>query len=80
MFAYDDIAYHTSNPFPGKIFNKPSSGAGFNVYHNCKIDYKGNDVTPTNYINVITGTYLFCYNSFYFINNFFFKKKVMLQQ
>jgi len=38
LMAFDDIAHDPSNPFPGKIFNKPN---GEDVYAGCKIDYKG---------------------------------------
>ena len=32
-FAYDDIVNSNSNPFKGKVFNKPSgSSPGINVY------------------------------------------------
>merc|ERR1719326_1814820 len=45
------------NPFPGKLFNKPSAAGveGVDVYAGCKIDYKGKDVNPTNFVNVLTG-------------------------
>ena len=52
VFAYDDIASNTQNPFKGKIFNKPN---GSDVYAGCKIDYKGKDVTPSKFLDVITG-------------------------
>lgn len=50
VFAYDDIALSPSNPIKGKIFNKPN---GPDVYAGCKIDYKGSDVTPINFLNVL---------------------------
>ena len=52
VFAYDDIASNSQNPFPGKIFNKPD---GDDVYAGCKIDYKGSDVTPAKFLSVIKG-------------------------
>ena len=56
VFAYDDIANNTRNPFPGKVFNKPTySDPGVDVYQGVKIDYSGKDVTPTNFQNVLTG-------------------------
>jgi len=56
VFAYDDIANNSENPFPGKIFNKPDpKGSGVDVYENVKIDYKGEDVTPQNFLNTIQG-------------------------
>jgi legumain len=56
--AYDDIASSSSNPFPGKLFNKPTPAgtAGKDVYAGCNIDYKGKDVTPENFMKVLTGT------------------------
>eukprot|EP01062_Namystynia_karyoxenos_P060704 TRINITY_DN523_c0_g1_i8.p1 TRINITY_DN523_c0_g1~~TRINITY_DN523_c0_g1_i8.p1 ORF type:complete len:462 (+),score=192.33 TRINITY_DN523_c0_g1_i8:114-1388(+) len=56
-FMYDDIAHNSENPFPGKIFNKPTKRgvAGRDVYAGVKIDYKGEDVTPENFLSVITG-------------------------
>lgn len=54
MFVYDDIAYNEQNPFPGNIINKPN---GPNVYVNLTDgDYTGNEVTPQNFINALTGT------------------------
>ena len=52
MMAYDDIANNNRNPFPGQIFNHPD---GKNVYANIAIDYYGKDVTPENFIAVLTG-------------------------
>lgn len=55
VFSYDDVANDPSNPFPGKLFNKPSTGPGEDVYAGCVIDYKADDVTPQNYISVLKG-------------------------
>ena len=45
--AYDDIANNKLNPFPGKVFNKPTyADPGVDVYAGVKIDYSGPDVTP----------------------------------
>lgn len=52
VFAYDDIAYNKSNPFPGQIFNKPE---GENVYNKASIDYSGADVTPEKFLAVLKG-------------------------
>jgi len=58
VMAYDDIASDPLNPFPGKLFNKPSHSGdkGVDVYAGCQIDYKGKDVTPENFLKVLTGT------------------------
>jgi len=50
--AYDDVASDPSNPIPGKLFNKPN---GDDVYAGCNIDYKGNDVTPENFLAILKG-------------------------
>jgi len=57
MLAYDDIANSPNNPFPGKIFNKPTAAGtpGKDVYEGCKIDYKGKDVTAANFLKVLSG-------------------------
>lgn len=52
VFAYDDIASSSQNPFPGQIFNKPN---GADVYAGCNIDYKGSDVNPSKFLAVIQG-------------------------
>ena len=52
VFAYDDIASASRNPFPGKIFNSPE---GKDVYAGVVIDYYGKDVTPENFIAALTG-------------------------
>jgi len=50
--AYDDIANNSENPLPGQIFNAPD---GQDVYAGAKIDYSGKDVTPENFIEILTG-------------------------
>lgn len=49
---YDDIASNKDNPYPGKIFNRPN---GSDVYAGVKIDYRGKDVTPENFLAVLQG-------------------------
>uniref|UniRef100_A0A0G4GEI0 legumain n=1 Tax=Chromera velia CCMP2878 TaxID=1169474 RepID=A0A0G4GEI0_9ALVE len=53
----DDIAQSRSNPFPGEVFNKPfeETEEGFEVYKTCPKDYTGSDVTPENFMAVMTG-------------------------
>ncbi|RZF42513.1 hypothetical protein LSTR_LSTR004432 [Laodelphax striatellus] len=48
----DDIAMHASNPYKGKIMNEPN---GTDVYEGVIIDYRGEDVTPENFIKVLEG-------------------------
>ena len=56
VLAYDDIANSSENPFPGQIFNKPDpNGNGVNVYKNCTIDYRGKDVNPETFLDVLNG-------------------------
>jgi len=52
LMSFDDVANDSENPFPGQLFNKPN---GPDVYKGCKADYKGNDVTPANFLNIIKG-------------------------
>ena len=52
LFAYDDIAYHPKNLFPGEIYNRPD---GPNVYEGVIIDYSYNDVNPETYLSVLKG-------------------------
>jgi len=54
--AVDDIANNPSNPFKGKVYNKPSyKDPGVDVYEGVKIDYSGNEVTPENFLAVLEG-------------------------
>ena len=56
VMAYDDVANDPSNPFPGKLYNKPTyTKTGKDVYGYCKIDYKGADVTSANFLKIIKG-------------------------
>ena len=55
LMAYDDVANNSMNPFKGKVFNKPSQGEGQDLYAGVEIDYKGSDVTPENFLAVLTG-------------------------
>jgi legumain len=57
MMFYDDIAQSSSNPYKGKIFNKPTAQGvpGVDVYEGCKKDYTGSQVTPANLVKVLTG-------------------------
>jgi len=55
--VYDDIANDPSNPYPGKMFNKPTPAGtpGVDVYAGCQKDYTGTDVTAQNFLYIITG-------------------------
>jgi legumain len=59
LMMYDDVAGHKENPFPGKLFNKPARNASNvdagDVYSGCVVDYRGEDVTPDNFVNVLLG-------------------------
>lgn len=52
LMMYDDVRYNRSNPFPGELFNRTD---GPNVAGNLKIDYSGREVTPENFLAVLTG-------------------------
>jgi hypothetical protein len=55
-FAYDDIANSVSNPFKGKVFNKPTyKEPGVDVYAGIKIDYSKAHVTPEVFQAVLEG-------------------------
>eukprot|EP01061_Rhynchopus_euleeides_P047555 TRINITY_DN958_c0_g1_i2.p2 TRINITY_DN958_c0_g1~~TRINITY_DN958_c0_g1_i2.p2 ORF type:complete len:426 (+),score=220.20 TRINITY_DN958_c0_g1_i2:55-1332(+) len=54
---YDDVAGSSENPFPGQLFNKPTTGAGWDVYEGVKanLDYTGSEVTADAFVGVLTG-------------------------
>lgn len=54
LMMYDDVVNSMDNPFKGQLFNRPD---GPDVYAICgdHIDYRGDDVNPQNFINVLTG-------------------------
>ncbi|WP_411027248.1 C13 family peptidase, partial [Salmonella sp. s54925] len=52
VMMYDDIANNQENPTPSKIINKPN---GPDVYAGVLKDYTGDEVTPTNFLNVLQG-------------------------
>lgn len=49
---YDDIAFSSENPAQGVIINQPG---GVNVYAGVKIDYRGGELTPNNFLNILKG-------------------------
>nr|ABD64147.1 legumain [Opisthorchis viverrini] len=51
-FAYDDIANNPENPFMGKVFNDYTHK---DVYEGVHIDYRGEDVTPDNFLRAMRG-------------------------
>lgn len=57
LMMQDDVASSSENPFPGKLFNKPTENgdAGVDVYDGCKVDYKGSVVTAQLFLDVLTG-------------------------
>lgn len=52
---YNDVALDPKNPYPGKLFNRPSSLGGKDVFKGCKMSYTGADVNPEVFLNVIQG-------------------------
>jgi legumain len=56
--VYDDIANNRANPYPGKVFNKPTPKGtpGVDVWAGCQKDYTGSSVTAKAFLNVLTGT------------------------
>lgn len=57
VLATDDIANNEENPYPGKLFNKPTPAGtpGVDVYDGCVIDYSSSSVTPDTFVKVLTG-------------------------
>jgi legumain len=57
VMQYDDIANDPENPYPGQIFNKPTTAGtpGVDVYKGCKKDYTGAAVTPEMFVAIMTG-------------------------
>jgi len=52
VMMYDDIANNSANPVPGTIINHPD---GVDVYAGVPKDYVGKDVTPDNFLNILSG-------------------------
>ncbi|CAK8677741.1 unnamed protein product [Clavelina lepadiformis] len=52
VMMYDDVANSEENPTPGILINHPN---GPDVYKGVPKDYTGKDVTPENFLNVLTG-------------------------
>ncbi|XP_064622225.1 legumain-like [Lineus longissimus] len=52
VMMFDDIANNRENPTPGVMINRPN---GTDVYHGVPKDYTGKDVTPENFLSVLTG-------------------------
>ncbi|GMF14035.1 unnamed protein product [Phytophthora lilii] len=61
LMMFDDVAWHERNPYPGQLFNKPTGNSSHaavqsvDVYKGCNIDYRGAEVTPETFLNVLTG-------------------------
>lgn len=54
LLSYDDVANDPQNPFRGQLFNKPGDNVK-DVNAGCIKDYTGEDVTPQNFLDVLTG-------------------------
>ena len=54
---FDDVASAPVNPFPGKLFNAPSNrtAPGVDVYEDCTVDYRGENVTTEYFLQVLLG-------------------------
>ena len=57
LMMEDDVANDQENPFPGKMFNKPTEEGtpGYDVYDGCNIDYRGSVVTAKLFLDVLQG-------------------------
>jgi legumain len=52
VMHYDDIANNTQNPYPGTVINVPG---GPNNYPGVPKDYTGEEVTPQNFLKILSG-------------------------
>lgn len=59
LFSWDDVATRSENPYPGKLFNKPSpfGTPGLDVYKDCKVTVRHTGVTPVNICRFLWSTY-----------------------
>ncbi|GMG15909.1 unnamed protein product [Phytophthora fragariaefolia] len=62
LMMFDDVAWHERNPYPGQLFNQPTTRNASHavvqpedVYKGCNVDYRGVEVTPETFLNVLTG-------------------------
>ncbi|UIZ28216.1 hypothetical protein KXD40_004493 [Peronospora effusa] len=62
LMMFDDVAWHERNPFPGQLFNRPTIKNAsdamrqpVDVYKGCNIDFRGVEVTPETFVNVLSG-------------------------
>jgi hypothetical protein len=57
LMMEDDVANNKENPFPGKLFNRPTAAGtpGVDVYAGCEPTYKGKVVTAQLFLDVLTG-------------------------
>lgn len=57
LMMEDDVAGDKRNPYPGKLFNRPTANGvdGEDVYDGCKPDYRGKDVNAKNFLAVLNG-------------------------
>lgn len=52
LIIEDNIAYHPNNIYPGVVKVRPD---GDNLYHDVVVDYKINDITPSDLQNILIG-------------------------
>jgi len=56
LLSYNDVAKSEDNPFPGKLYNKPTySKPGVDVNYGCQVDYDLDEVTPETFLAVLQG-------------------------
>merc|ERR1711865_615478 len=57
LMMQDDVANAEENPYPGKLFNKPTAAGepGVDVYKGCKPTYTGEVVTAKLFLDVLQG-------------------------
>jgi len=54
---YDDVANDTENPYRGRLYNRPweKMQEAKDVYAGCKVDYRGKQVNPKQFLAVLSG-------------------------
>lgn len=51
VLMFDDVAWSLDNPMIGRLYNEPN---GQNVYRGCNVDFRGENVSLTNFVEAIS--------------------------
>jgi legumain len=55
VMAENDVPKSSSNPFPGEMYNWPTTSADDNVWDGITVDYQNGQVTAKNFLAVLAG-------------------------